>query len=253
MANPLPTVHPTRPVERALWMTKAAVRRSGVEDRARALIAALARPSYRRSLRAIPNREELPAVLVARGLLGTAVEIGVARGVFSEHILRHWPGTRLISVDPWLEMPPEEYVDVCNTSQESMEENYGATRRRLASFGQRSEIWRLTGDQAVERVGPESLDFLYLDAMHSYEAVLSDLTVWYPRMRPGAIMAGHDYNDGAFAQGIHGVRSAVDEFFAARGVTVAHTHTDVPSISWIVQVPRRAASSQPAGNGRGRL
>lgn len=176
-------------------------------------------------------------MLATRGHLATAVEIGVARGAFSEHILRHWPGTRLISIDPWLEMPPEEYVDVCDTSQESMEECYEEASRRLAPFGERSEIWRLTGDQAVERLAPDSLDLVYIDAMHSYEAVLNDLTLWYPRLRPGAIMAGHDYNDGWFEEGIHGVRSAVDEFFGARAIRVAHTHTDVPSISWIVQVP----------------
>jgi predicted O-methyltransferase YrrM len=234
MSSEPPSVHSTEPAARALWSAKAALKRVGIDDWARTTVALLARPTYKSTLRAIPNREELPRVLNARRLTGTAVEVGVATGTFSEHMLTHWHGDRLISVDPWLEMSAEEYVDACNIPQESMEASYRLTQQRLARFGDRSEIWRQTGRDAASRVSARSLDFVYIDGRHNYEGVREDLEDWWPLIRQGGMMAGHDYNDGLFAEGLHGVKTAVDEFFGSRRMPVMHTHTDTPSISWLV-------------------
>jgi hypothetical protein len=52
-----------------------------------------------------------------------------------------------------------------------------------------------------------SVDAIFIDAGHSYEAVMKDLRAWHPKMKKGGIMAGHDYK--SFA----GVKKAVNEFF----------------------------------------
>jgi hypothetical protein len=232
-------VHPTRWSEKVISFLGSAVMRSTASERIRAGLLRVARATYARTLRVVPSRLEFPFLLNARRLTGSAVEVGVDEGIFSEYLLEHWLGERLISVDPWLEMPPDEYTDTCNTSQASMEEKYEGTQGRLAPFGDRSDVWRETSAEAACRVAPGSLDFVYLDARHSYEGVTDDLQVWFPLVRPGGLMAGHDYNDGVFVEGVHGVRSAVDEFFRARAIPVRHTYTDVPSASWIAQIPRR--------------
>ena len=36
-------------------------------------------------------------------------------------------------------------------------------------------------------------DFIYVDANHKYKSVISDLIVWYPKLKRGGIMSGHDY------------------------------------------------------------
>lgn len=239
MGSDLQHVHPTRRSEKVISFIGAAVMRSAANEWMRTGMLRVARGTYTRTLRVIPSRLELPFLLNARRLTGSAVEVGVDEGVFSEYLLEHWRGQQLISVDPWLEMPPDEYTDTCNTSQASMEEKYEGTKRRLAPFGDRSDVWRETSVEAACRVTPGSLDFVYLDARHSYEGVADDLQVWFPLVRPGGLMAGHDYNDGVFVEGVHGVRSAVDEFFGARAIPVRHTYTDVPNASWIAQIPRR--------------
>jgi hypothetical protein len=198
------------------------------------------RPLYGRTLARVPARDELPALLNARGLLGAGVEIGVKTGNFSAHLLRDWRGTRLISVDPWLSAAPEEYVDRSNVSQDEFEEYYRITREKLAAFGERSEIWRLTSTEAAERIDDATLDFAYIDARHDYDSVLEDLHAWFPKVRPGGILAGHDYADGHFANGDFGVKSAVDEFFAARGIRVYATDGPSPVEmfpSWLVEIP----------------
>ena len=73
--------------------------------------------------------------------------------------------------------------------------------------------------EAAKRFTDESLDFVYLDADHSYEAVRDDIAAWWPKLKPGGLFAGDDY--GAlpvqqinFGQGVlsFGVKQAVDEF-----------------------------------------
>jgi Methyltransferase domain len=61
----------------------------------------------------------------------------------------------------------------------------------------------------------ESVDFCYVDAGHSYEAVSNDLTAWWPKMRPGSMFAGDDYT-----KGYPGVQKAVWDFFGSRDIKI---------------------------------
>jgi predicted O-methyltransferase YrrM len=49
-----------------------------------------------------------------------------------------------------------------------------------------------------------TFDFVFIDADHSYNAVLADITAWLPKVKPGGILAGHDI-------GFKSVRRAVSE------------------------------------------
>lgn len=208
------------------------------------MLMSIARSFYGSTTALIPSRDELPLMLNRRGLIGEAVEVGVQRGLFSELILDTWNGRRLTSVDPWLEA--DDYVDVANVSQASQDANYEETIARLAKYGTRSRIWRMTSEEASHAVDDDQLDFVYLDARHDFESVKSDLALWYPRVRPGGIIAGHDYLDGHIPAGVFGVKSAVDEFFGRRNLPVASTFQDSPWDSWVVRKPRTTG-------GQGRL
>jgi Methyltransferase domain len=50
----------------------------------------------------------------------------------------------------------------------------------------------------------ESLDFVFIDAAHDYESVKADIKAWYPKVKIGGTIAGHDYN-------WQSVKKAVDE------------------------------------------
>jgi hypothetical protein len=207
------------------------------------------RPTYRTRLDRVANRDEVPIVLNRRGLLGSGVEIGVKVGRFSELLLTRWRGRRLISVDPWLEDSRDAYVDRANVPQSRHEEFYALTRQRLKRFADRSEIWRMTSAEAAGKVDTHSLDFVYIDARHDYASVKQDLELWFDKVRPGGIVAGHDYADGDFEQGTFGVKRAVDEFFAKRGLRVYSTRGKYPVEmfpTWIVAKPSREEGAWPA-------
>jgi hypothetical protein len=196
------------------------------------------RVTYRTPWPLVPVREDLPFLLNALGLRGDGVEVGVRDGFFSEVLLDRWRGGKLTSIDPWREFRTDDYVDVSNVEQEDHEANLATTRSRLARFGPRSDIWRDTSVEAAARVPDDSLDFGYLDARHDREAVLEDVGAWWPKIRPGGVLAGHDYVDGRFTAGDFGVKSAVDSYFGSRGIRVRSTFGDPPWPSWFVIRPK---------------
>lgn len=40
----------------------------------------------------------------------------------------------------------------------------------------------------------KSIDFCFIDANHTYEFISRDIAAYLPKMKPGGVIAGHDYN-----------------------------------------------------------
>lgn len=67
-----------------------------------------------------------------------------------------------------------------------------------------------------------SVDFIYIDADHTYQAVLEDINSWVSKVKPGGYLGGHDiYMDD--------VRKAVEEKFGNGYKTYSDT-------SWVVKL-----------------
>lgn len=158
----------------------------------------------------ISRREEFSTFLNKHKLTGEAAEIGVARGEFARLFLDRWHGRRLHLIDPWRRLP--NYVDVANVTDEEHEANLAETINRLTPHRDRICVHRACSHEAVRSFADNSLDFVYVDANHAYTSVREDLRLWYRKVRPGGILAGHDFVDGNFPQGEFGVASAVREF-----------------------------------------
>lgn len=62
-----------------------------------------------------------------------------------------------------------------------------------------------TGDDAVADIPDNSLDYIFIDGDHSYEAVTNDLKNYFSKVKVGGIFSGHDYS-------WPGVTKAVGEF-----------------------------------------
>lgn len=194
--------------------------------------------SYRFGVHYIHSRMHFPELLNNVGLLGEGAEIGVASGEYSEHILKYWKGQKLFSIDPWMEYPREVYRDNANVSQTRQEEFYQRTVNRLKEYGNRSVMLRKTSAEAVKQFNNGTLDFVYIDARHHYEAVKEDIALWRPKVKRGGILAGHDYVDGMLGEGDFGVKSAVDEFVKDTGYKLLVT-ADNYAPSWFVFIPKK--------------
>lgn len=155
------------------------------------------------------GRDAMPALFEARGCRSVA-EIGVERGHFSKALLS---GTsfHLLCVDPWLAYGGyREHV-----TQEKLDGFYAETQQRLAPFGARAVIRRLTSVAAAAEVPDVSLDAVYIDANHTLPHVIADLAAWAPKVRSGGIIAGHDYGRSSVGH----VREAVTAWTTAYRIT----------------------------------
>ncbi len=183
----------------------------------------------------IRAREDFGELLNRRGLIGDAAEIGVQRGLFSRTLLDHWKGKRLHLVDPWQHFS-DGYEDIGNVSDAEHEACLQAAKDNLAAHSGRYQIHRKRSLDAVADFADESLDFVYVDANHSYQDSLDDMLAWFPKVKPGGLFAGHDYLDGQLSAGDFGVKSAVRAFECRTGLIATGT-LDPPWPSWYLFKP----------------
>lgn len=175
------------------------------------------------------HRNNLGDFLNSHGLLGEGVEVGVADASYSETILNQWEGRRLHLVDLWS-------VDPRNRDQSQVPDQLQQSRRiaaeqKMARFGDRVCMHASASVDAAQRFKDESLDFVYLDADHSEEAVLEDIQAWLPKVRRGGLIAGHDFLDGTTSVCHFAVRTAIAKWEQHAGYQVAST-AEAEFASW---------------------
>jgi predicted O-methyltransferase YrrM len=98
-----------------------------------------------------------------------------------------------------------------------MDEIYSSVLKRFQEQIEKGEIiiWRKSSNEGAEHLVTHSLDWVYIDGDHSYEAVKTDLENFSRVVKPGGVIAGDDYGlDGWWAKGID---RAVDECAASIG------------------------------------
>ena len=136
------------------------------------------------------NRIELLDVIFSDPKIKIGVEIGTFKGEFSKEILKRFSGT-LYMVDVWNELG-EEYIDASN--HKNFENGvYGECMSNIKGLEERGLMVRGTSKKTSEIFHDSSLDFIYIDANHSYDFVKEDLELWYPKVKPGGWVMGHDY------------------------------------------------------------
>jgi len=70
-----------------------------------------------------------------------------------------------------------------------------------------------TSHNAAKTFQDYSVDLVYIDAKHTYEAVKDDILSWVPKIKHNGIISGHDYN-------WSGVKKAVDEIFYNKHIKI---------------------------------
>ena len=147
----------------------------------------------------IRYRSDLGALLRQLGLTGAGAELGVQRGIFSAELLRGWQTcSEFVQVDVWA--PLENYDDVANVAQQRQQTFREDAEKALqamvqAGYAKRGVQCHNFTVSCASQYPDNHFDFVYVDARHDRLGVLADLTAWWPKLRGGGVMAGHDYTE----------------------------------------------------------
>ena len=134
-----------------------------------------------------------------QGLRGA--EIGVADGFTSSLLLHTFPSLFLFMVD--------SYRD--RALHRDMGESLKKARQHTTKVQDRRVIVVCDTEVARRLFRKNSLDFVFIDALHSYAGCKKDLELWVPCVRKGGLLTGHDYNSRKEVRGKWGVKKAVEE------------------------------------------
>ncbi|GFH53262.1 O-methyltransferase [Chaetoceros tenuissimus] len=198
--------------------------------------------------RPLKNRNELPQLL-EDFKFKTGIEIGVQEGKFSKIVLDTWKSCEKYHlVDVWAQQ--KNYKDQANVDDAAQDKLFRTTKENLKEYEEKVQIHRMFSTEAAKSFENESIDFIYVDARHDYCGAKEDLEYYWPILKPGGIMAGHDYNEnseiGSQDWGLCGdgsrnelaVKGAVNEFFLPKGLTISVTYyRERNFMSWFVQKP----------------
>ena len=150
------------------------------------------------NLRVVSNRRRLLELLPKGGIVA---ELGVADGDFSVQILEFARPSRLHLIDAWhtprfqsgLKRVEERFREPIGTG--AVQLHHGLSVEQLSKFAD------------------HYFDWIYIDTTHSYHLTAQELALGRLKVKPGGILAGHDYVTGNWDGGCrYGVVEAVNEF-----------------------------------------
>lgn len=140
-----------------------------------------------------PHRETFVNLVKRHGWTRGA-ELGVDKGLLFERLLSEVKDLALIGVDT---CPVPHRKARCESI--------------ALAYSVRADLMVARTVDAARAVEDASLDFVFIDADHSYESVKEDIEHWEPKVRKGGWVGGHDYN-----RQWPGVVRAVDERYGIR-------------------------------------
>lgn len=146
---------------------------------------------------------------------GTIVEVGVYGGVSVLSVIDICikNNNTIYAIDPWekLETLTDQKVD--EKTIKNAQERAKSLRLNLEKIIDKYQYHnhlKLICDfspQASNNFEDSSLDLVFIDGNHTYDAVVKDINGWWKKVKPGKMLSGHDYDVKKF-----GVKKAVDEF-----------------------------------------
>lgn len=159
-------------------------------------------------------------ILSRIGANAKGAELGVWRGGLSSRLLVR-KDVHLIMVDGWgkardsyrqsgdLLADADAAVQARNKERAILATQFAEDRRTI-----------IEADTVDAALGVEdgSLDFVFVDADHSYDGCRADIEAWLPKLKPGALLCGHDYDHPDYPG--WGVKRAVDELASCLGLLV---------------------------------
>ena len=109
-------------------------------------------------------------------------EVGVDYGINAKNMLKLLPIKKIYLIDPYELKLDNVPGDI----------RFKKAKKFLSKYKRKIVFIRKNSFEAVKDI-PNNLDFIYLDGSHTYEDVKKDIELYYPKVRKGGILGGHDF------------------------------------------------------------
>jgi predicted O-methyltransferase YrrM len=158
-------------------------------------------------------RESMQYVLKKTSDPLNVAEIGVFQGGNAMRLLT-MPINRLFLIDPYKSYNQYESQKIAYV-QKQLDEAKKIMLERVAAHPMKHKVTVIIKDsiEGSKEFEDGFFDYVYIDGNHSYPAVIKDLNAWYPKVKKGGFLAGHDYMTEATAK-------AVNDFAVPKGLKV---------------------------------
>jgi len=162
-----------------------------------------------------------------KGEIETAVEVGTMLGANLKRMERSLNPKNLYAIDPWRTVQNfgKNYQPFGNSwsTDQQLEEAYQMVLNWSKDYSN-VKLIRETSQEACEKFENKSIDFIHIDADHTYKSVKNDINIWWSKLKDGGIMSGHDYCPGnKTMKETYGVIEAVNECFVTTTIRKKRT------------------------------
>lgn len=117
------------------------------------------------------------------------VEIGTFKGENAKNILGRLKIKTLYLVDPYI-----KYSEYHDFEYRDIDDNlFSEAKRMVRKYKNNVEFIRKFSSDAISDI-PDNLDFVYIDGNHDYKFVKKDIELYYPKVKPGGVIGGHNFD-----------------------------------------------------------
>lgn len=182
------------------------------------------------------TRFELIPNFMKQGGFYSFVEVGCKEGRLTSAVLKNVPRSRVVAIDPWKAMPDHAGREGGETYEEwdfekierqfwdSVAGHAGRLEmRRQTSLEAAAHYQELKDKGQLPKEDRRGFDVVFIDAAHDQENVEADIRAWWPLVRNGGFLMGHDYQ-----HKFPGTMRAVAKYFPLMRVGV------MPDSIWMV-------------------
>jgi hypothetical protein len=132
-------------------------------------------------------------------IIGAEVGVGAAQSLCT--LLQQCPKIKTMyaidSYKPYVNFLKQEYDGIpANTTDEKQAEGVQWTAHHNVKYsGHKDKVIFIQEESidAAKQIEDNSLDFIFLDAHSTPDQVLEDINAWYPKIKTGGIISGHDW------------------------------------------------------------
>ena len=118
---------------------------------------------------------------------GTMAEIGCYAGESTEIFLKYGNWKKIVAIDSWQNGYDDKDKASWKSDMSQVEKTFD-----LRIQGTCVEKVKGLSSESAHLFEDKTFDFVYIDACHTYQAVKEDITAWYPKVKDGSFIGGHD-------------------------------------------------------------